>query len=369
MSDGFEGARLTIDLGAIADNWSALAQRVAPAECAAVVKADAYGLGAREVSAALWNAGARTFFVAHLAEALVVRDVLPDAVIYVLNGLAPGASTRFRESRIRPVLGSLAEIEEWAAQISDENSGEAAIHIDTGMNRLGLDFSGALEVAERRSAGRLGFRPSLLMSHLACADEPGHSLTARQVDVFARAARLFPGVAASLANSAATLSIPESWFDLCRPGIALYGSNPIPSEHNPMRPVVRLAGRIVQVRAVDGGESVGYGAAQTMQRPSRIAIVSVGYADGFLRAGGSCDDREGTFALVGGQPCPLVGRISMDLLAIDVTDVPEDAAQRGGEAILIGDGIGVDQIAERAGTIGYEILTSLGSRYARAYIA
>jgi alanine racemase len=357
------GARLIVDLGAIAANWRQLADLAAPGECAAVVKADAYGLGAAQVAPALWDAGARTFFVAQLAEARVLRPLLPDAVIYVLNGLRPGATAIFAELRARPVLGSLPEIEEWQAA----GCGEVAIHVDTGMNRLGITLEEAFRVAERYSAGTLGFQPSLIMSHLACADEEAHPLTARQIADFRKIVAAFGDVPASLANSSATIANPDARFDLCRPGIAVYGGNPVPWRDNPVRPVVRLEGRVVQVRDVPEGQGVGYGAAEVTKRPSRIAIVSVGYADGFLRAGGSSSLRTGAETIVRGQRCPLIGRISMDLLAVDVTEMPVGSVSRGDFACLLGDGITVDEVAGHAGTISYEMLTGLGARYARTY--
>jgi alanine racemase len=362
------GGRLTIDLRAIATNWRSLAGLAGPAECAAVVKADAYGLGAAEVAPALWAVGARTFFVALLSEAHALRPILPDARIYVLGGFAPGSGDALRGINALPVLNSLSEIEEWGAVVADDSTGDAAIHIDTGMNRLGLPLGDVDEVAARFAAGRLGFRPSLVMSHLACADEPDHPLTGRQIEVFRSLSGLFPGVAASLANSAGTVAHPESRLDLCRPGIALYGGSPVAGLANPMQPVIRLEGRVVQVREAAAGESVGYGAAETLARASRIAIVSIGYADGFLRAGGSSDACRGGRVIAAGQPCPLLGRISMDLLAVDVSDLPVGSIGRGDPVTLIGDGITVDEVADRAGTISYEMLTGLGARYTRTYL-
>ena len=361
------GAFLTVDLGALAANWRKLATRAAPAECAGVVKADAYGLGLEPVARALWNAGCRTFFVAHLIEGRGLRGALPDAVVYVLNGLLPGTAAAFAEADLRPVLGSLPEIDEWAAFCRAAGPRPAAIHVDTGMNRLGL----RLAEAEARLAtpnGLDGFRPSLLMSHLACADEPGHPLTARQLDAFRRIRSLLPGVPASLANSAGTLSGPEFAFDLVRPGIALYGCEAVDGRPNPMAPVVRLEARIIQLREAGPGETVGYGARFTLRRPSRIAILSIGYADGYLRAAGSSDERPGAEAAIGGRRVPLLGRVSMDLLAVDVTDLPAELPRRGAPVELMGPTIRVDEVARAAGTIGYEVLTRLGNRFSRNYM-
>jgi alanine racemase len=205
------------------------------------------------------------------------------------------------------------------------------------------------------------------MSHLVCADEPAHPMNAKQISDFRTIAGFFPGVPASLANSAGLLAHKDSHFDLVRPGISLYGGRAVIGGENPMRPVVRLDLRIIQVRSVKSGEPVGYGAAQTMQRDSRIAVCAGGYADGIFRAVGSTDRRRGADAIVAGKRCPLAGRVSMDLIAVDVTDVPENAVKRGDFATLLGDEIGVDEFAVHAGTIGYEALTALGRRYARDY--
>jgi alanine racemase len=349
------GAVLTIDLAALAENWRTLARHCETAECAAVVKADAYGLGIEPAASALHRAGARTFFVALLSEAERLRAALPDAVIYVLNGLPPGTAKRFTALDLRPVLGSPDEIAEWAP-----TGLPAALHIDTGMNRLGLTTEEARAFAAAPTS-----RPALVMSHLACADEPDHPLNAVQAARFREIAALFAGVPASLANSAATLLGAPYRFDLCRPGIALYGSNPIPSRQNPMRPVVGLDARIVQVRDVPAGESVGYGAAHIVRRDSRVAVLSLGYADGIIRAGGGSDDHPGAVVMAGGIPCPLIGRISMDLIAVDITDAP--GLSRGERIEILGAHRGVDDLAAAAGTIGYEILTGLGRRYRRVY--
>lgn len=363
------GGRLTIDLSAIQENYRLLRERAGRAECAAVVKADAYGLGADRVSKALWDAGARTFFVAHPFEARTVRAAVPNSVIYVLSGLAPGAAPSLREIDARPVLGSMPEIEEWAAFAKANNlPALAAVHVDTGMNRLGITPAEAAAVAERYAAHRLGFELSLLMSHFACADEPQHPLNGRQYEAFKQTLGLFPGVPGSLANSAATLTGGDVLFDLCRPGIALYGGNPFWDEPNPMHPVVRLEARIVQIRAVEEGDRVGYGATQEVRRPSRLAILSVGYADGVLRAAGSNDQRRGAEVVIAGERCPLVGRISMDLMAADITDLPAASVAQGDFATILGEGIGVDDLAHAAGTIGYEVLTRLGPRFARTYV-
>ncbi|QJP13321.1 alanine racemase [Starkeya sp. ORNL1] len=357
------GGILTVDLGALAANWRDLAGRVAPAECAAVVKGDAYGTGLETSAQALWDAGARTLFVALLSEGKRLRAVLPAATIYVLNGLFAGTEETYRDSRLRPVLGSLPEIALWTAFCARiGNRLPAALHVDTGMNRLGLAPSEAVGLAETRE--EIGFELALLMSHLACADEPGHPLTVRQLEDFRAIAALFPGVPASLANSAGCLSGPDFHFDLVRPGIALYGGRSR-ADMAPLRPVVTLELRVSQVRDVHAGETIGYGAAATASEPMRIAILAAGYADGIPRLAGSSDTRGGAEAIIAGRRCPLIGRISMDLMALDITALPEDAVKAGDLATLLGRQIGVDELARHGETIGYEILTSLGRRYHR----
>lgn len=367
MSALFPGARLTVDLSAIARNWRTLAALDPASECAAVVKADAYGLGAAEVVPALWAAGARTFFVAHLSEARVVRAAAPDAVIYVLNGLPPGAADAFAALDARPVLGSTEEVLEWAAfRAATGAATEAALHLDTGMTRLGLTPDEARAVLSRPP-----FRPALVMSHLACADEPDRPETERQRALFAELSALAPDAPASLANSAGTLLGATSGgglgFALRRPGVALYGSNPIVGRPAPLSPVVTLEAHVVQVREAEGGTAVGYGGAERLTRRSRLAILSLGYADGVFRAAGSADGAPGAVAAFNGAFCAYVGRISMDLIAIDVTALP-DPPRRGEVVEILGPRVTVDDLARASGTIGYEVLTALGPRFARRHV-
>ncbi len=357
---------LTIDLGALVSNWEALRQRAGTARCSAVVKADAYGIGAERAATALASAGCDTFFVALLDEARRLRAVLPTATIYVLNGLAPGTAGEFRKYRLEPVLGSWPEIDEWDAFANASSEPlPAAIHIDTGMTRHGLGRDEATALAER--AHLLNFRPSLVMSHFACADEPANAMNARQIGEFRALANLFPGVPASLANSAGILGQPDAMFDLVRPGISLYGGRALLAGGDEMKPVVRLDVRIVQVRRAKKGDAVGYGAQHHLAQDGRVAICGAGYADGLFRAAGGSDVRRGADAIIAGRRCPLVGRVSMDFFAVDVSALPEDAVKRGDFATLLNEEIGVDELAAHAGTIGYEVLTALGKRYARIY--
>jgi len=360
------GGLLTIDLAAIVANWRELARRAAPAECAAAVKADAYGCGAGPVVRALNEAGCETFFVAHPGEGRSVRGVAHNAVIYVINGLAPGTAEAHARDNLRPVIGSVAELAEWIS-FRDRTGfgGGAALQIDTGINRLGLSPEEAAADTVRASVDKHAI--SLIISHFACAEEPAHPLNARQMADFRDVRALFSQVPGSLANSSGIFLGPDAHHDLVRPGAALYGVNPTPGHLNLMQTVVRLTGRIIQVRDISEGETVGYGATWMAKRATRLAIVGVGYADGFPRAASGSDLKPGAEAIVAGRRCPLAGRVSMDLMAVDVTDVPGDGPRRGDVATLLGDEIGVDELASHAGTIAYEVLTSLGRRYRRIY--
>lgn len=352
------GARLTIDLSAIAENWRRLAARGVAAETAAVVKADAYGCGIEHVVPVLANAGARTFFVAHLSEGARVRRALPEATIYVLNGLPPGTAGFYGVHRLRPVLGSGEEVAEWLSTMPEGTP--AALHVDTGLSRLGLRPE---EIGDIPAV----FRPCLLMSHFVASEEPLHPLNPAQRRALERARALNPGVPSSLDNSSG-MFLDDHLADqaIARPGYALYGGNPTPGAANPMRPVVRLAARIVQVRVVKRGETVGYNATWTAAGERRVATVSLGYADGYPRTGSATNAAAGGRALVNGLPCPLVGRVSMDLVTIDVTTA--GPVKRGDEAVFIGDGLDVDGVAETLRTNGYEVLTKLGARYARTFV-
>jgi alanine racemase len=357
---------LTIDLDAIVANWRKLEKTAVPAECAGVIKADAYGCGLDPVARALAGAGCKTFFVATLDEARAARAAVPSAAIYVLDGFFQNCGDVYAEINARPVIGDLNELAEWDVFCRRSGwEGGAGIHIDTGMNRLGLTISEAQGIIPRINAGDHGI--TLVMSHLACAELLNHPQNAKQLAAFREIASLFSGVPASLANSSGVYLGAQFQFDLMRPGAALYGINPTPEADNPMQGVVELKARIVQIRSIDKGEAVGYGGTWTARRPTKLAIVSAGYADGYFRAGSSNDGTRGAEVIVAGKRCPIAGRISMDLIAVDVTDLEKNAARRGHMATLIGEGITVDELAHHFGTIGYEVLTSLGPRYARVY--
>jgi len=357
---------LTVDLDAIVANWRKLEKTAVPAECAGVIKADAYGCGTAPVARALAGAGCKTFFVATLDEARAARAAVPQAVIYALDGIFQNCGEEFAKIDCRPVIGDLNELAEWDVFCRRSGwAGGAGIHIDTGMNRLGLTLVEAQGIIPRINAGDHGI--TLVMSHLACAENLNHPLNAKQLATFREIASLFSGVPASLSNSSGCFLGPQFQFDLVRPGAALYGINPTPEADNPMQPVVELKARIVRTRNVEKGESVGYGGTWTARRPTKLAIVSAGYADGYFRAAGGIDGTRSAEVIVAGKRCPVAGRISMDLMAVDVTDLPNNTARRGHMATLIGEGITVDELAHHFGTIGYEVLTSLGPRYARVY--
>src|SRR3989440_8916730 len=360
------GGVLTVDLDAIIANWRKLEKTAVPAECAAVIKADAYGCGTAQVAHALNKAGCKTFFVATIEEARKVRAAVPEAAIYVLGGYYQTTGEHYAQINCRPVIGDLNEPAEWDVFCRRTGwSGGAAVHIDTGMNRLGLTLAEAQAIIPRINAGDHGI--TLVMSHLVSAEQLNSPVNAKQLASFRSIASEFSGVPASLANSSGVFLGAPFQFDMVRPGAALYGINPTPEADNPMQPVIDLKARIVQIRNVERGEAVGYGGTWTARRPTKLAIVSAGYADGYFRAGGSNDGTRGAEVVVAGKRCPIAGRVSMDLMAIDVTDLPHNAARRGHMVTLIGEGITVDELAHHFGTIGYEVLTSLGPRYARLY--
>jgi alanine racemase len=349
--------RLTIDLEALGDNWRRLAREAAPAACAAVVKADAYGLGAAEVAPALYRAGARIFFVAHLSEGVKLRAALgPGTRIYSLNGFEAGAEVGdYAQADVAPVIGGAGELARW------DRDRAFALHVDTGMNRLGLP------PAEWEAAKGCG--PALLMSHFISAEAPEDPNNARQIAAFARARALFPGAPASLANSSGVFLNARPHYDLVRPGYALYGGNPTPGRENPMRPTVTLEVAVQQTRWIEPGETCGYNARWTAKRRTRLATLSAGYADGLPMGIGGTDAGPGAEVRIAGRMCPLVGRVSMDLCIADVTYLPDAAVGPGARAEFFGPNAALDTFAAKAGTIGYNVLTALGPRYERVYKA
>lgn len=359
-------AILTIDLDAVAANYRLLRGAAAGA-CAAVVKADGYGLGAARVGARLAREGCRQFFVAQIEEGIALRPAVGAAEIFILNGLTAGAETAFTEHGLKPVLNDPGQIAAWRAH--GEHLGapqDAILHVDTGMSRLGL----APEEVETLAAdpdGLKGLNLLYFMTHLVSGESLKNRINqdqkARFEAALARLEPLAPAARASLANSSGVFLGPDYHYDLTRPGCALYGVNPTDRAENPMRHTVTLMGRILQVRSIDAPQTVGYGATHRAGGPARIATVGVGYADGYLRhlsSNGTC--------YIGSTKVPVVGRVSMDLITLDVTGVPEADARPGGLVEVLGPNVTVDAAAAAADTIGYEILTSLGPRYRRVYI-
>jgi alanine racemase len=367
------GGRLSIDLGALAENYRLLCRAAGPARVAGVVKADAYGLGIAEVAPVLWDQGCREFFVALPDEGVALRAVLPTARIFVLAGLfEAGSAEFFREADLVPVLNSQAELSLWESFGWDgERPLPCAIHVDTGMNRLGLPAEEAVAFA-RDNALTQALSPILVMSHLACADDPSHELNHRQWESFQAVRRVFPGIDSSLSNSAGAFLGPDFGFDLVRPGIALYGGRPSNAGLSPMRPVVTAEARVVQIRQVAAGETVSYGATAKLSRDSLIAVAALGYADGYHRSlsGHGVPLRAalpgGGQGWVRGRKVPVVGRVTMDLTMFDVTDLAGQVVH-GDWIELFGSNVSIDEAAMASGTIPYEMLTSLGRRYDRHY--
>ncbi len=359
------GGRLTIDLGALERNWRKLSALAPSAETGAVVKANAYGLGAEPVVRALSKTGCRTFFVAFAHEGAAVRRAVPEARIFVLTGAAPGEIGACREFELIPMLGSREQLDAW---LTSKNGAPFGINFDTGMNRLGFLTAEAESMGNLRSLGLCH-----VMTHLACADDPQHSMNARQLESFQRVAAHFSGIESSLANSAGIFLGGACHFSVTRPGIALYGGEAVNGVANPMDPVALLETRIIQVRTAKAGETVSYGATQTLKRDTRIAVCGTGYADGFHRASGAGvalreTRRSAGSGFIAGKMVPILGRVTMDLTMFDVTDLPDGAVKAGDFVELFGKNVALDDAARAAGTIGYEMLTSLGKRYHRSYL-
>ena len=363
-----EAGRLTIDLAALAENWRRLASRAGPAECGAVVKANAYGTGIERAAPALWAAGARSFFVAQFAEGVLARKTLPEpAVITILNGLEPDLDPAdYAAHRLKPAIGSAPELERWGAFAKARGQNfPCALHLDTGMRRLGFGSLAELEAAVSRY-GDGG--ADLLMTHFVSAEAPDDPLNARQIALFEAARQAFPQLKGSLANSSGLFLPGRRASDLERPGYALYGGNPTPGAANPMRAVATLTVPVQQTRRIAPGATCGYNAQWTAKRQTRLATLLCGYADGLPPAAGATDKRPGAEIVIAGQRCPLVGRVSMDLAIADVTALPEDAVRPGTRAEFFGDAVALDDFAARSGVIGYHILTGLGPRYRRDYL-
>ena len=344
-----------IDLAALARNYRLLAGAAVPGACGDVVKADAYGLGVAPIARALEEAGCRHFFVATPAEGVELRAILPRPEIFVLEGLAGSSREVLLAAELVPVLNSLAELAAWG------NAGPAAVQIDTGMSRLGLSAQD-VETLGRKARGADAVDVRYVMTHFACAEEPTHPLNDRQLAAFAALRKSWPAARTSLGNSAALLSGKRFASDLARPGVTLYGANPFADRQSPVEPVVTVLGRILQIREIDVGASVGYDATFVAERRTRLAIVGIGYADGYLR---SLSNRG--VAVVAGRRVPVAGRVSMDLTCLDITDVEPNSVAIGDWATLIGGAVPLDEVAVLAATNSYELLTRLGRRLERRY--
>lgn len=355
------GAVLTINLSAVRDNYRLLKGRLGGARCAGVVKAGSYGLGAVQVARVLAEEGCDTFFVAHAGEGLALRTALgAGPAIYVLNGTAPGAEAEVAAAGLTTVANSLEQLSAWraAAQASGLRL-PVALQVDSGMSRLGM-MPSEVETLANDASLLDGLDVVLVMSHLACADEPEHPANATQKQAFDTLRAMLPAAPASLANSSGIFLGADYHYDLARPGAALYGINPTPGRANPMREVIRLDAKVIQTRTLDKNIGIGYGHTFRTSGPLRAATISLGYADGWHR-------RAAAGAYFDGARLPFIGRVSMDSIIIDISALPEGALKAGDLVELIGSHQTVDDVAGHAGTIGYEVLTGLGHRFHRIY--
>lgn len=354
---------IEVDLAALAKNYRTLAENADPALCAAAVKANAYGLGVERVAPCLWEQGCRDYFVATLDEGIALRNILRKASIFVLNGLLEGQERSFDDKKLVPVLNDLGQIEIWRRYCKDhETALPCVVQFDTGMNRLGLTAADAERLVERPEF-LSGITVQGIMSHLACGSDPSHPLNEAQRLAFDRIRSEYPDISASLANSAGVFLGRPFHFDMVRVGIALYGGNPLDGERHGIEPVVRVRSRILQERVVEAGATVGYNATHTAETRTRLITASAGYADGV-----STRLSNTGFVVIDGQRAPIVGRVSMDLITVDVTDVPEEKTKPGGYVDLVGPGLSLDETAATGGLIPYEILTGLSSRFERRYV-
>jgi len=366
MDPRLAGGYVTVDLIAIQQNYRFLSENLKDSECAAVVKADAYGLGAHKVAPALAEAGCRKFFVALPEEGIEIRKHLPEVEIFILGGLFDGCEILYIHERLAPVLNSIEEIEIWSNLTEEHGPLPAILHLETGICRLGLNEKDVRILADN-PAMMDGIEFDYVMSHLASADKPDDLQNKAQLAQFKFLRELLPEglqqTPVSFANSSGIFLGNDYLFDLARPGIALFGGNPTPEKENPMQEVVQWQGKILQVQDVDSEKPVGYGATYRTTGKTRIATVAIGYADGYFRYLGNKAE-----CSINNKRVPVVGRVSMDMIAVDVTSIPREECKRGDLVNLIGGGITLDELANKAETISYEILTSLGHRCHRRYL-
>jgi len=360
------GGVLTVDLDALQANYRRVESLIGQSHIGCLVKADAYGLGLGPVARALAQAGCETFFVAEAPEGVRLRKLLPRNIIYVLNGLFPHSAALYRAHDLRPCLSSLAEVKDWTEEA--KRCGEtlpAALHFDTGLNRLGIPASEADQLVAKPELLK-GIAVELVMSHLACADEPEHPKNLQQLAHFREIRARFPHAKASLSNSAGIFLGKDYHFDLVRPGIGIFGGNPFVARENPFQSIIRIEARVLQIHNISKGDTVGYGASYMADGPRRVAVLSAGYGDGYFRALGSSGGKGGR-VWIKGYFAPIVGRVSMDMTSIDITDIPAGEVARGDLVELAGPHVSIDELGQKAGTFSYEILTNLGERYARLY--
>jgi len=357
-------AELTIDLAALAANYKTMQKNAGKAETGAVVKADGYGLGMVEIAPTLFDAGCRSFWVAQLNEGIALRTILPEAKIYVLNGLPNGTAAQFEAHNLRPCLITLAQVEEWQSHCQANQSLPACLFVDSGFNRLGF---GEIEIADLMTRPDIfeGWELCLIASHLACADDPTHPMNGAQLERFRNALAVLPPAPASLANSGGTMLGVDYHFDMIRTGTMLYGCSATAKEEDALLPIASLRAPLLQMRRLSAGDSIGYGATFTASGEMTIGIVSLGYGDGLSRHFGNQSPSPMRFT-IDGQPGSLLGRISMDSLAIDLTNLPKMPSV-GDMVEIFGHDNPIDRLAQQGNTISYELLTSLGSRYNRIY--
>jgi len=355
---------LTVDLAAIVANWQSLRARFSGDECAAVVKADAYGMGMVPVATALANAGCHTFFVATAEEALALRAVLADVRILVLHGVQEGEEFAFAAHCIIPILNSREQLERWRPIAREHPHAVSALHLDTGMGRLGLQADEFAQLLTRDPQVLHECRVGLLMSHLACAPDTDHPMNGAQLQQFRNMTELAPNIPRSLCNSGGIFLGAPYHFNLARPGCSLFGIAPQASPENPMQQVATWRAPLLQIRTLEAAQTIGYGATANAPKGARIATVATGYADGYLRH----LSNKGV-GYIGDTKVPLIGRVTMDMLCFDVSGLPQTMLDNAEYITLLGDhdGIRVDDVANAADTIGYEILTRIGARVKREY--
>lgn len=353
---------LEVNEKAIVQNYRTLRSMLSHGECTAVLKADAYGFGAKEVASLLRREGCQTFFVAHIEEGLLLRSLIKDAAIYILSGLLPDATSLFVEYSLIPVLNDFSMVKTWTREA--EKKGKklpCALHFDTGMRRSGFDHVGLTKLLN--SLGLLGpLDVRLIMSHLVSSHDKSDLLNQSQKVLFDNIRSYFPRIKASLADTGGIFLGPDYHYDVTRPGKGLFGLYAPPKEAPPLKSCLKVLGRILQVRSALKGETVGYGATHTLTRKSKLATIGIGFADGYDRRFSNNGYME-----IGGFRAPVVGRISMDYTVIDVTDIPESLCYSGGWAELVNETLTLDILAHSIGTISRELSTGFGKRLIRIY--